>query len=95
MEPITVYNEDPDRTNCVEWREVWYCDDERPGTFTLLEMHGWWDNANQKVFGRTQTMAQPCETEAIASKAMDERISWLRDRGWIYKRTGKCLSILL
>jgi hypothetical protein len=87
--PTTVYNQDPGQTRSLEWREIWYCADERPGTFKLSETHGWWDDLKKEVSKKkTQTLGQ-YETEAEAIKAMERRIWWLRDRGWIYKRTDQ------
>ena len=90
----TVYNQDPERTQFVEWREIWCFDDEKLGTVTVAETHGWWDDEKKETSQKkTETLAQ-CETEAQAIKTMDRRICWLRDKGWIYKCTDKFLSRL-
>ena len=88
--PITVYHEDPERTRFVEWREVWFYEGDVPGRFALFEAHGWWDNEEKKSSEQKLRQLGQYETESEVSKAMDEEISWLRGKGWIHKRIGKC-----
>jgi hypothetical protein len=86
-----VSHEDPERTRFLELREVWYCDGDEPGTFILVEAHGWWNNEKKESSRQTtlQRLGQ-YKTESDISKAMDEEILWLRGKGWIHKRIGEC-----
>ena len=91
--PITVYHEEPEHSRFLEWREVWYCDGEEVSTYTLVEAHGWWDNDTRESSRITKRMLGRYQTESDAAKATDERIWWLRGKGWIYKRSAQYLFL--
>jgi len=90
--PTTLYNQDPEQHRSLEWREVWYHKEES-GTFSLVEVHGWWDSVRRETSEKkTRTLGQ-FEAEAEAVKEMNERVWWLRGRGWIYKRLDQTLTV--
>jgi hypothetical protein len=87
--PITVYRDDPDQNRLAEWHEVVYDFDSKGRTFILLDKHGWWDNALKEPLFKSDVLIERLKNEGDASAAMDARIIWLEEQGWIHKFTSQ------
>ncbi len=87
--PISVYTEDPEQTGFAEWHEVWYSFDSKAEAYILIEKHGWWDSENRQSRFKALVLGEPLKSEDAASTAMDARLRWLVEKGWIHKFTTK------
>jgi hypothetical protein len=53
----------------------------------LIDLHGWWENHEGKAILNRQILSEPHKYQEQAIAAMDERVKWLRDRGWAFQLT--------